>query len=451
MSEVGDRMGPMMFHTCTMRQAAMAVCARDGVDLGELPAAGLLELSGDVARLRRIVDVMMAEVAGEVRRRSETVEGAGLASRQGFRSAGELLAQATGGTVAEAKRLMRVGDLLADGAGVMGADATGAGLSPLAQFRVCLAEAVREGRISVEGAGTFTVAIETLPDTERTQALFGRALAKAPGLSLHQVRKLVLHAQALSDPIAWEEREDRQYEARAVTVRDDADGMVLVTARLTPLMAAPVRAVLDAGVRWALQARRDDPDSDRRTAMQMRADILSDLCRHALDCTHATTGVKTTVIIRMNRADLEAGVGVGEIDGLPQPISVKALRQAAVDAEVIPVLLGGPSDILDWGRKRRLFTEAQRLALGERDGGCAWCNAPPSWSHAHHIRWWERDAGPTDLSNGVLLCTACHTRLHRDGWDIEVEDQVVYFIPPRTIDPARTPRPGGRERYDVAA
>ncbi len=451
-------MGLMTFHTCPMRQAAMAVCARDGVDLGGLPAAGLLDLSGDVVRLRRVVEVLMAEVAGEVRRRSETVDGVGLASRQGFRSAGEFLAQATGGTVAEAKRLMGVGDLLADGpggggddAGATAADAMAAGLSPLAEFRIRLAGVVRDGRISIEAASLFTVAIQTLPDTERTQVLFGKALAKAPGLALHQVRKLVMHAQALADPIAWEEREDRQHDARTLTVRDDADGMVLVTARLTPLMAAPVKAVLDAGVRWAMQARRDDPGSDQRTAFQMRADILSDLCRHALDCTHATTGVKTTVIIRMNHTDLEAGVGVGEIDGLPQPVSVKALRQAAVDAQVIPVLLGGPSDILDWGRKRRLFTESQRLALVERDGGCAWCNAPPSWCYAHHIRWWERDAGSTDLSNGVLLCTACHTRLHRDGWDIEVKDQVVHFIPPPSIDPARTSRPGGRERFSIAA
>jgi predicted restriction endonuclease len=83
----------------------------------------------------------------------------------------------------------------------------------------------------------------------------------------------------------------------------------------------------------------------------------------------------------------------------------------------------------------------------ERDGGCAHCHAPPSWTEAHHIRWWERDAGPTDLNNGVLLCTACHHRIHRDGWDILVRDGEVWFVPPVTVDRERMPVRGGRARF----
>jgi hypothetical protein len=328
--------------------------------------------------------------------------------------------------------------------------------TPVAEFRRDLAAAVREGRVGVEVAALLSEALAGLPDVEKTRDLFAKTLAKAPGLPLHQVRKLVWQAQAFSDPCAWEEREERQHEARAVSIRDDADGMVTLTARLTPLGAAPVRAVLDAGVRWAMQQRRDDPESDTRTPWQMRADILVDLCRHALDCTQATSGVKTTVVVRMSRADLESGLGVGAVDGMPQPVSVGALRRAAADAEVVPAVLGGASEVLDWGRSRRLFTPEQRLALVERDGGCAWCNAPPSWCEAHHVRWWGRDAGPTDLSNGVLLCARCHHRLHRDGWEIEVRggvgpESAVRFVPPAGVDATRTPRLGGSARYDLAA
>jgi len=188
----------------------------------------------------------------------------------------------------------------------------------------------------------------------------------------------------------------------------------------------------------------------------MRADILVGLCRHALDCDQPTSGVKTTVVVRMTRAELETGAGVGEVDGSAQPVSAAALRRGAADAEVIPAVLGGNSEVLDWGRARRLFTPAQRLALVERDGGCAWCNAPPSWCEAHHIRWWERDDGPTDLINGVLLCARCHHRVHRDGWAIEVRradeaGEAVWFTPPRSVDPTRTPRIGGRARYDIVA
>ncbi len=436
----------MTFMTHSLRTAAAVVCAREGVDVAGLPAPELLELSGDVARLRRDADVLMAQVAAEIRRRSEADDaGAGLAARQGFRSAGQLVAQVTGGSVADARRLMGAGELLAD------AESAVVEQSPMTEFRSDLAGMVRDGRVGVDAAALFTGAMAGLPDGERTRDLFSKALGKAPGLPLHQIRKLVWQAQAFADPKAWEEREDRQHEARALAIRDDADGMVTLEARLTPLAAASVRAVLDAGVRWAMRARRDNPDSDTRTAWQMRADVLTDLCRHALDCTEATSGVKTTVVVRMTRADLESGSGAGEIDGMPQPISVGALRRAAADAEVIPAVLGGKSEVLDWGRSRRLFTPAQRLALVERDGGCAWCNAPPSWCEAHHIRWWERDAGPTDMANAVLMCARCHHRVHRDGWDIEVRDQVVNFIPPPSVDPARAPRKGGRERFELAA
>jgi len=495
----------MTFRTDSLRLAAGAVCARDGVDLAGLAAVELVQLSGQVAQLRRDADVLMAVVAAEIRRRTEDVDlGSGLAGRQGFRSAKEMIAHTTGGTLTEARRLIATGDLLTgaeslpdsvpspDSAAPTGSSttepavtdpsttepaATGSpisGPSAMDRFRADLASAVRDGQISVDAAALFTDAIKALPEStphprladpsdtdtdpvaassneDRTYALFQKALRKASGLPVHQVRKLVWQAQAHADPEAWKEREDRQHEARSLTVRDDTDGMVTLTARLTPLGAAPVRAVLDAGVRSAMQTRRENPDTDQRTPWQMKADILTDLCRHALDCDHATSGVKTTVVIRMNLADLDTGLGIGDIDGTPQPVSTETLRHAAADAHIIPAILGGPSDILDWGRARRLFTPTQRLALVERDGGCAWCNAPPTWCEAHHIQWWQRDTGPTDLDNAILLCAQCHHRIHRDGWDIQIRNNIVHFIPPPTVDPTQTPRIGGRQRYDLAA
>ena len=469
----------MTLMTHPIRAAADAVCARDGADVMGFSRTELLDVSRELAGLRRAVDVLLASVAAEVERRSTADDGgAGLAAREGFRSAGELIAHATGGSVAEARRLVVVGELMADAverdAASVGAAGAGtscsAGVlvtppSPVARVRADLAQLVREGKLSVDAAAAFASALGGLPDSEATHNLFARALIKAPGLPIHQVRALVWRAQALADPGAWEQREERQYSERSAGLRDDADGMVTLTARLTPLDAAPVRAVFDANVRWAMQQRREDPSSDTRTPWQMRADILVDLCRHALDCEQPTSGVKTTVVVRMTLEELAQAFGVGEVDGVAQPVSASALRQAAADAEVIPAILGEASEVLDGGRRRRLFTPAQRLALVERDGGCAWCNAPPSWCEAHHIRWWERDAGPTDMGNGVLLCTRCHHRIHRDGWEIEIRSglpasrqvgagappDVVWFTPPRSVDPARTPRVGGRQRYGVAA
>ena len=122
----------------------------------------------------------------------------------------------------------------------------------------------------------------------------------------------------------------------------------------------------------------------------MRADALHDLARHALGCKN------TTIIVRMSLEDLTTGEGLGSIDGTDQPVSVGELRRLAGDASIIPAVLGGPSEVLDQGRTKRMFTAAQRLALIERDGGCAKCHAPPEHCEAHHIDWWDH-GGPTDL------------------------------------------------------
>ncbi|MCI2957220.1 HNH endonuclease [Agromyces atrinae] len=136
--------------------------------------------------------------------------------------------------------------------------------------------------------------------------------------------------------------------------------------------------------------------------------------------------------------------GWGTIDGIDHPVSAATIRQLAAAAGVIPMILGGPSEVLDLGRTTRLFTTAQKLALTERDGGCAFpgCTRPPGYTQTHHIHWWKRDTGPTDLTNGILLCAFHHHRIHDDGWTITIHNNHTWFTPPPHIDPTQTPRPG---------
>ena len=161
------------------------------------------------------------------------------------------------------------------------------------------------------------------------------------------------------------------------------------------------------------------------------------------------------MIVRIDHDDLVNGTGHATIDGIAAPVTVATARRMAAGGQIISCVLGGESQILDWGRTRRLYTATQRLALVERDGGCAMCGAPPGHTKVHHIRWWARDAGPTDLANGCLLCESCHHRIHDNGWEIRIEGlgirAKVWFIPPPHVDPDRTPRLGGRARYDFAA
>lgn len=66
------------------------------------------------------------------------------------------------------------------------------------------------------------------------------------------------------------------------------------------------------------------------------------------------------------------------------------------------------------------------------------CDRPPSCCEAHHVRHWERDNGPTNLDNGILLCRRHHLLLHDNHWGIVNIDNGYWLQPPPTIDPAQT-------------
>ncbi|MDO9380250.1 MAG: HNH endonuclease signature motif containing protein, partial [Nocardioidaceae bacterium] len=117
---------------------------------------------------------------------------------------------------------------------------------------------------------------------------------------------------------------------------------------------------------------------------------------------------------------------------------------------IVPQVLGGQSLPLDLGRKQRLFSPAQRVALAHRDQGCAMpdCDRPPSWCEVHHAREPWAHGGSTDLEDGVLLCAFHHRMIHEDDWVItfETDDRRPAFIPPARLDPYRRRRTSTRYR-----
>jgi hypothetical protein len=132
-----------------------------------------------------------------------------------------------------------------------------------------------------------------------------------------------------------------------------------------------------------------------------------------------TGGCGATIVVTMTLeqllADLEAS-GVCTLDTGGR-ISASEARRLACSAGIIPMVLGGKSQPLDIGRKRRLHTEAMRLAMGVRDKGCTaeHCQTPPGWCHAHHDHPWSR-GGTTNVQTGRLLCPHHHRRLHDPGY-----------------------------------
>jgi hypothetical protein len=102
------------------------------------------------------------------------------------------------------------------------------------------------------------------------------------------------------------------------------------------------------------------------------------------------------------------------------PISFGKLGEYLCDGGTVGVIVDETGQIIDVGREQRLFTKQQRIGLGVRDGGCRYpgCEKPPSWCEAHHIAYWARDSGATDVANGILLCRYHHMLIHNTGWEI---------------------------------
>ncbi|MCK3770678.1 HNH endonuclease [Microbacterium aerolatum] len=428
----------------------------DAHDSNALSRERLVSVTDAVALVQRRLDAVQVDVAAGIARESRVELGSdSLAKQHGFRTPGKMLAAALGVSTGDALRLIKVGEGTAPRTDLLGAK--------LPAKYPLVGAALASGSLSARAAAMIIGLLDrcrVAAGAERIAEGEQLLTEAAVGLGLDELRKLITRAEAWLDPDGVEPRDDEKRAQRSFTFFE-RNGVIHFNGRADAETAAPIIAALRGFVSAAFAARKDAvdpdaPDADRRTVAMIQADALSQFCAHMLGCkTKGLSLAGATVVVRMKLEDLECGTGSATIDGIDQPISAGAARRMAADGGVIPCVLGGDSEILDWGRKKRLFTRTQRLALVERDGGCAMCGLAPEMTRVHHIRWWQRHHGRTDLANGVLLCETCHHRIHDNGWEIEIDgagtSARVWFIPPPFVDPTRAPRLGGRARFDIAA
>lgn len=449
---------------------ALRTLADAGADrpLESLAPSELVAVNAAAGALRRQVDAVCTQVAAEVARQSRVGLGTdSLARKQGFRTPESMISATTGIPVGEAKRMVQVGEATAPRRSISG--------EALPEKHPHIAAAVRSGAIGVAAASAIIaliVRVTPRADAVARDRMEAHLVQAAIGLRPDELAKLLVRAEAYLDPDGAERKQAEIFADRALTI-SEREGVLRVEFQSDVASGAPVKAAIEAIVTAILQNNRDrndrdrgnpadgdtvgeggrdDTEADQRSIRQLRADALIELCQHTLGCEQVPTRPTATVVVRMTLDQLHAGVGQATIDGIDHPIAAGQVRRMAADLQIIPMVLGSGSEILDLGRSTRLFTARQKLALAERDGGCVGCGAPPMRCHTHHLNWWSR-GGRTDLSNGVLLCSGCHHRLHDDGWDIRIDgpgiDAKVWMIPPPWIDPQRRPRLGGRQRYDL--
>jgi hypothetical protein len=240
--------------------------------------------------------------------------------------------------------------------------------------------------------------------------------------------------------------------------------------QLDPVGAAKFRAMLDSYTAPGCSPRfREDPDGsdpdgsldngapdgsldddslpETRTPGQLRYDILLGVITAGMAADPAVPKSKATIVLTLRADDYLSGTGVGWLSGIQEPISATHAQELSCDAEIRLMRLGEHGEILSLGLTRRLFSPAQRLALTVRDSGCVWphCTAPPAWCDAHHAIAWSQ-GGPTDVSNGVLLCPAHHHLLHNSDFELAMHHGIPHLTPPKRLNPTGREWRVGRSR-----
>jgi hypothetical protein len=359
-----------------------------------------------------------------------------------------------------ALRVLAAADLDDVGA-ASGASSTGAWLShetradrSEAVARVKLAQALDRdrqqtaaglgaGEFSVEHAKVIVHAIAGLADLADLADLSGdldaglvesaekTMVEEARHLTPKQLRTVGKHLVVVIAPDEAEARLGVQLdraEAAAIasarfTMRPNGDGTSTGWFRVPDLHASILKTAIEAIIAPRKQQTNDksghrhgqDQDQDFATRMGLGlCELLEHLPTNQLG-EHG--GTAATLVITLDYETLQTGLGTAALpDGTT--ISAGQARRLACGAGLIPAVLGGTSAVLDLGREARLFSKAQRIAMGLRDHGCRaeTCDRPPPWCEAHHHQTPWSQGGKTNLADGILLCGYHHRLAHRPDY-----------------------------------
>lgn len=299
---------------------------------------------------------------------------------------------------------------------------------------------VEQGRVVAETIAALPVEAGPEVADKATQLLVAWADRFDPTTLSRLGERVLTHvAPDLADQaeLAALDRATERAEARRhVTLSEQQNGQVRLSGSLDTETAGLIREAIDP-----LCAPTGDHDD--RSPGQRRADALGEICRLALrtDQLPDNGGDRPQLVVTVSLDALVNGVRAGTLE-TGERLTPSAVRRLACDAGVLPAVLGGNSQVLDVGRQRRLCTGPLRRALVLRDGGCAFpgCDRPSRWCDGHHVRHWA-DGGATALGNAVLLCGYHHRLVHRGDWEVLIApDGRPDFLPPRWLDPLRTPR-----------
>ena len=295
-----------------------------------------------------------------------------------------------------------------------------------------VAASLADGVVSQDKARVITQvldAIETDPAASGEDLVLAEKLLVdyATRLTANELKIVGKRILAEIDPERFEaaeaqalhREEERAARRTFFASRDNGDGTVDIQARVSRAVGVRLRTILDSLAQPRKLSAEDkgikapyDRLLGQAFAWVIETYDVDQLPRHG--------GHATTVFITMSVEDLRKELGTAALGFDGEQITAAEARRMACNADLVPVVLGTDSEILDLGRTARLAHPIQHRALRLRDQGCQAedCDAPAAWTEAHHLKPWSQ-GGRTDLANMVLLCAGDHRRIHDPAYGYE--------------------------------
>lgn len=409
-----------------VRQIPAVLAAAVNADLESLTPVELIELHRSLAETQRYLDLFKAQLTTTAaRKEAHRVTGAA--------SMNALVAQEAGVSRKQANHQVRLAEQI-DTSPVLREQMVKPGMSTAKA--AIIARAVDELPSDVDPAGRARVE-EHLAQT-------------APQMSVEQLRRKARRATEVLDVRLADKIENQQLKAEETgqqhaasfwMSQPDETGMVTGGFEIDGFTADILRSTLDSLT--SPRKLNNQPELTGAAYRRRQGAAFVEVLRHLpTDQFGNHGGVAATLVVTISEDSLRERTDAAGTTEHGTRISAGQLRSIACNAGILPAVIDTRSQLLDLGHTRRLHSAAQRIALANRDQGCAFpgCDRPPGWCETHHINPWS-NGGPTTIDNGVLLCGTHHRQIHNSDWEVRLgHDRRPEFIPPRHLDPERKPR-----------
>lgn len=304
------------------------------------------------------------------------------------------------------------------------------GLAQGLDRRSATRQALCAGTISSDHAAVIVCADRDLPATvtpqqrqrveaalvAKAQTLAPTALRRAARRALAEIETSTAAIDAHENALVATEEETARRKVR-LSLHDNDDGTITGHFTVPTAQGQLLRKILETitsprrGRLGASQAQVGDTTGITTDWARARGEAFCELIEH-LPTDHLHPKTAATLVVTVAEDALRDALRVAHLD-TGGVLSAGEARRLACTSGLLPAVLGGASLPLDLGRSSRLFSEAQRTALGLKHRTCAadGCERSYAWSELHHLDEWAK-GGVTDLDNALALCHFHHRRIH---------------------------------------